>query len=93
VLFMKEGIHPKYVEATVSCACGNTFKTRSTKPLIKLDICSNCHPFFTGMQKLLDTAGRVEKFKRKYTTSPIEGTVKKVRRVKKVTKRVAKKRK
>lgn len=63
---MKEGIHPNYVEATVSCVCGNTFKTRSTKPVIKLEICSNCHPFFTGKQKLVDTAGRVERFRKKF---------------------------
>ena len=63
---MKEKIHPKYVETTVTCACGNTFKTFSTKPVIKLDICSRCHPFFTGKQKLLDTAGRVERFRKKY---------------------------
>jgi large subunit ribosomal protein L31 len=63
---MKEGIHPKYVEATVTCTCGNTFKTRSTKPTIKLEICSNCHPFFTGRQKLMDTAGRVERFQKRF---------------------------
>lgn len=69
---MKEGIHPKYVECTVSCACGNTFVTRSTKPAIKLDICSACHPFFTGKQKLVDTAGRVEKFKKKFKEIKID---------------------
>lgn len=63
---MKEGIHPKYVEAVVTCACGETFHTRSTKPHIHLEICSKCHPFFTGKQKLVDTAGRVERFQRKY---------------------------
>lgn len=63
---MKQGIHPKYVEVTVSCACGETFKTRSTKGDIRLEICSKCHPFFTGKQKLVDTAGRVERFQRKY---------------------------
>ncbi|MDR1784570.1 MAG: 50S ribosomal protein L31 [Endomicrobium sp.] len=63
---MRETIHPKYEESTVLCACGYTFKTRSTKPLIKLEICSNCHPFFTGKQKLIDTAGRVEKFQRRF---------------------------
>jgi len=63
---MKEGIHPKYVKAVVSCACGNTFETRSTKPQLKVDICSTCHPFFTGKQRFLDTAGRIEKFKKKY---------------------------
>ena len=63
---MKEGIHPKYGPANVSCACGHTFETRSTKPVLKVDICSNCHPFFTGKQKILDTAGRIERFNRKY---------------------------
>jgi large subunit ribosomal protein L31 len=63
---MKEGIHPEYVECTVTCACGNTFKTRSTKKEIRVEICSQCHPFFTGKQKIVDTAGRVEKFRRKY---------------------------
>ena len=60
---MKKGIHPKYEETTVRCACGNEFKTRSTKSKITTEICSNCHPFFTGKQKLVDTAGRIEKFK------------------------------
>ena len=63
---MKPDIHPKYVNATVHCACGETWPTRSTKPEIRLEICSNCHPFFTGKQKLIDTAGRVERFNRKY---------------------------
>lgn len=63
---MKEGIHPKYVDCVVTCACGYTFKTRSTKPEIRLEICGNCHPFFTGKQKFVDTAGRVEKFVKKY---------------------------
>jgi len=63
---MKPKIHPKYVEVTVSCACGETFKTRSTKDDIRLEICSKCHPFFTGKQKLVDTAGRVERFQRTY---------------------------
>src|SRR3989339_1029525 len=63
---MREGIHPNYVESTVSCACGYTFKTRSTKPVIKLEICSNCHPFFTGKQKLIDTAGTVERFHKRF---------------------------
>ncbi len=64
---MKKGIHPKYEEATVSCACGAKFKTRSTVGDIKVDICSNCHPFFTGTQKIVDTEGRVERFKKKYS--------------------------
>ena len=63
---MKKDIHPKYVESTISCACGATIKTRSTKPKMTVDLCSACHPFFTGKQKLVDTAGRVEKFRRKY---------------------------
>jgi large subunit ribosomal protein L31 len=63
---MKKGIHPEYVEATVHCACGNTFTTRSTKKEIRVEICSQCHPFFTGKQKMIDTAKRVEKFKKKY---------------------------
>ncbi len=63
---MKKGIHPEYVEATVTCGCGTTFKTRSTRKSITVEICSKCHPFFTGKVKFVDTAGRVEKFQRKY---------------------------
>ena len=63
---VKEGIHPKYQEVEVRCACGNTFKTRSTKPELHLEICSACHPFFTGRQKLIDTEGRVERFTKKF---------------------------
>jgi large subunit ribosomal protein L31 len=63
---MKQGIHPAYKEAMVSCACGAKFKTRSTVGDIKVDICSSCHPFFTGTQKIVDTEGRVERFKKKY---------------------------
>ena len=63
---MKEGIHPQYKDVEVRCACGNTFKTRSTKPELHLEICSACHPFFTGRQKLIDTEGRVERFSKKY---------------------------
>ena len=59
---MKDKIHPQYKEAVISCVCGETIHTRSTKPLIHVDICSKCHPFFTGKQKLIDSAGRVEKF-------------------------------
>ncbi|NWF76687.1 MAG: 50S ribosomal protein L31 [Nitrospirae bacterium] len=66
---MKEGIHPSYVEAKVVCACGETFITRSTKQNIRVDICSKCHPFFTGKQKIVDAEGRVEKFKKKYSRS------------------------
>lgn len=63
---MKEGIHPKYELTTIRCACGNEIQTRSTDKDIEVEICSQCHPFFTGKQKLVDTAGRVERFKRKY---------------------------
>lgn len=63
---MKPEIHPQYNKVTVSCACGATFETRSTAKELKLDICSECHPFFTGKQKLVDTAGRVERYRRKY---------------------------
>jgi large subunit ribosomal protein L31 len=63
---MKSDIHPEYHEVEVRCACGNTFKTRSTKPELRLEICSVCHPFYTGKQKLVDTAGMVEKFERRY---------------------------
>lgn len=63
---MKAGIHPDYKEVNVVCACGESFTTRSTRADIRLDICSKCHPFFTGKQKILDAEGRVEKFKKKY---------------------------
>ena len=66
VAFMKEGIHPKYFKATVTCGCGHSLETGSTKEKIAVEICSNCHPFFTGTQKFVDTAGRVERFQRKY---------------------------
>lgn len=66
---MKQGIHPDYVECTVKCSCGNTFVTRSTKPELKIDICNKCHPFYTGKQKLVDTGGRVERFKRRFAKS------------------------
>jgi len=62
---MKEGIHPKYVKATVKCACGETFETGSIKSNLNVDICSKCHPFYTGRQKLIDTGGRVDKFKKR----------------------------
>ena len=62
---MKTDIHPEYVEAQVVCTCGNTFTTRSTNPTISVEICSNCHPFYTGKQKLMDTGGRVERFQRR----------------------------
>ena len=74
---MKTEIHPEYITCKVTCACGNKFVTRSTKPEIKVDICSACHPFFTGKQKLIDSAGRVERFTRKYGDSYLKkGTAK-----------------
>ena len=66
---MKEGIHPKYELTKVTCACGNEFETKSTLKEMKVEICSQCHPFFTGTQKLVDTTGRVERFKKKYGLS------------------------
>jgi len=63
---MKKGIHPKYVVAQVSCACGNSFVTRATVPSIRVEICSNCHPFYTGRQKIVDSEGRVERFRQRY---------------------------
>ncbi len=63
---MKAAIHPEYKDVEVLCACGNTFRTRSTAPKIHVEICSNCHPFYTGQQKILDTAGRVERFRQRY---------------------------
>lgn len=63
---MKTGVHPKYEEATVHCACGNTFKTRATKPSINVEICSQCHPFYTGKQKFVDSEGRVQRFQKRY---------------------------
>ena len=63
---MKSGIHPEYVRTTISCACGNVVETRSTKEKVRVEICANCHPFYTGKQKLIDTAGRVEAFRRRY---------------------------
>lgn len=66
---MKEGIHPKYHNITATCACGAQFETGSTKDVIRVDICSHCHPFFTGVQKIIDATGRVEKFNKKYNRS------------------------
>ena len=63
---MKAAIHPEYQQATISCACGNSWTTRSTKPSMHVDVCSQCHPFFTGEQRIVDTAGRVERFRRRY---------------------------
>ena len=63
---MKKGVHPEYYETTVTCACGEVIHTRSTRKNIRVEICSKCHPFYTGKQKFVDSAGRVEKFKKKY---------------------------
>ncbi len=68
---MKDKIHPKYQDVVVSCACGAEFHVGSTKPNIRVDICSNCHPLFTGKQKLLDTEGRVDKFKKKFASTTL----------------------
>ena len=67
----KAGIHPSYVASTVTCACGNTFATGATRNSFSVEICSACHPFYTGKQKLMDTAGRIERFTKKYGSSPI----------------------
>ena len=74
---MKSDIHPKYEMATVRCACGNEFATRSTQPLIKVDICSSCHPFFTGQQRLVDAAGRVERFGKRFAKTEGKTVVRK----------------
>ena len=63
---MRDGIHPNYEEATITCACGNVIKTRSTKKNISVDVCSKCHPFYTGKQKMVDAGGRVDRFKKKF---------------------------
>ncbi len=63
---MKSGIHPKYVQATITCACGNTFTVGSTRENMRVDICSKCHPFYTGTQRIVDTAGRVERFRKRF---------------------------
>lgn len=77
---MKEGIHPDYQETTITCVCGNVIHTRSTKKDIKTEICSNCHPFMTGKQKIVDTAGRVERFKKKYETK-VDATTSKKKKI------------
>jgi large subunit ribosomal protein L31 len=71
---VKEGIHPKYVECHVVCACGHSWTTRSTQKDIHVEICSNCHPFFTGKQKLIDTAGRVERFQKRYAKKNVKAS-------------------
>jgi large subunit ribosomal protein L31 len=73
---MKPGIHPRYVNAKIHCVCGNTIETRSVTPDLHVEICSSCHPFYTGKEKSLDTAGRVEKFRRKYEKAGIARPVK-----------------
>ena len=67
---MKDGIHPEYKDATVQCACGTKYETRSTRGSFSVDVCSACHPFFTGRQRMMDTAGRVERFRKKYEAAP-----------------------
>ena len=69
VFLMKKGIHPEYMECHVKCACGNEFTVRSNKPELSIDICNECHPFFTGSEKIVDATGRVEKFRNKYKLS------------------------
>ncbi len=64
---MRTGIHPEYVETTIACACGNVIRTRSTRPSMRVGICSKCHPYFTGTQKFVDAAGRVERFKKRFS--------------------------
>lgn len=66
---MKQGIHPNYVDCKITCACGNVIETRSTRPEIRVEVCNKCHPFYTGKQKLVDTGGRVERFKRRFAKS------------------------
>ncbi|HUG36591.1 MAG TPA: 50S ribosomal protein L31 [Candidatus Limnocylindrales bacterium] len=68
---MKAGIHPDYVDTTITCNCGEIIQTRSTRPGIKVEVCSKCHPFYTGKQRFMDTEGRVERFQRKYNRKPI----------------------
>jgi large subunit ribosomal protein L31 len=70
---MKEGIHPEYPAASIHCACGNSFVTRSTRGDFQVDVCGACHPFYTGTQKLMDTAGRVDRFRKRYQTKPGAG--------------------
>ena len=82
---MKAEIHPNYGPATIQCACGNSMQTKSTKPLIQVDICSSCHPFFTGKQKLVDTAGRIDRFKKKFGETFTVKSTKKVKKSEKKT--------
>lgn len=71
---MKEGIHPKYTEVVATCVCGASIQMGSTKPQIRVEICSNCHPFYTGQQKIIDTEGRVDRFKKKYSKATAGAT-------------------
>jgi large subunit ribosomal protein L31 len=87
---MKAEIHPKYETASVKCACGNEFNTRSTMSLIKLDICSNCHPFFTGQQRLVDAAGRVERFGKRFAKTEGKTVVRKAMVQKQIAKSIPK---
>jgi large subunit ribosomal protein L31 len=89
---MKKDVHPEYQECVVTCACGSTFKTRSTKKEIRVEICSQCHPFFTGKQKFIDSAGRIEKFKKKFGDAKDLKTAKDLRAARDV-KSLAKKKK
>lgn len=74
---MKPKIHPQYVEATVTCACGNVFAVGSTKKNLRVDVCSNCHPFYTGQQRMLDTTGRVDRFRKRFSEFDLETGAKK----------------
>ncbi|MPZ99340.1 MAG: 50S ribosomal protein L31 [Dehalococcoidia bacterium] len=71
---MKQDIHPEYVESTITCACGHSWTTRSTKAQMHVDVCSECHPYYTGEQRIVDTAGRVERFRRRYAKAQGSGT-------------------
>jgi large subunit ribosomal protein L31 len=86
---MKEGIHPEYTDATVICACGNQWTTRSTRKVIKTDLCSKCHPFFTGEQRIVDTAGQVERFMRRMNARQEEHVSKKKKRADEGAERIA----
>lgn len=86
---MKPGIHPNYEDATISCACGATYETRSARGSFGVDVCSACHPFFTGKQRIMDTAGRVERFRKKYENQPAVATGKKVKKAKRAEKAAA----
>ena len=88
---MKPAIHPKYFDVEARCACGNTFKTRSTKPELHLEICNMCHPFFTGRQKLIDTEGRVERFTKRFGAQTTAGRKEQVTKNKAAKTKTAKK--